>query len=113
MGHRLHVAKKYDIEYATPSNFNHEVEEFHGLLYSLDIAYSGDTYDDSFEILRSELQRGIEKLKNTETLEQEEQDSINEALDNLRETKDEVIRYLEIFLEHSDKTGDYILLSFF
>ena len=37
MGHRLHVAKVYTVEYALPDNFNYEVTELHNLLKSLDV----------------------------------------------------------------------------
>ena len=50
MGHRLHVAKAYKVEYALPDNFNHEVEEFHDLLASLSINYTGDSWDDDFDV---------------------------------------------------------------
>ena len=49
MGNRLHVAKVYTAEYALPDNFNHEVTEFHDLLTSLDVAYTGESWDDDFE----------------------------------------------------------------
>ena len=52
MGHRLHVAKTYTVEYALPDNFNHEVTEFHDLLKSLDVDYTGESWDDDFEVYK-------------------------------------------------------------
>ena len=50
MGHRLHVAKKYEVEYATSASFNYEVEAFHDLLSSLDVSYTGESWDDQFDV---------------------------------------------------------------
>ena len=113
MGIRLHVAKKSNIEFALPANFTYELKEFHDLLLALNVVYSGELYDSNFEIYRPELQKGIEKLKNSKNLEEDEQEDIDDALRALRESKEEVIEYLELFLEHSDQTNDYIYFSVF
>ena len=57
MGHRLHVAKTYTVEYALPDNFNHEVTEFHDLLNSLDVSYTGESWDDDFDVYKEDWQK--------------------------------------------------------
>lgn len=111
MGHRLHVAKKYDIEYSSIENFNREVEEFHDLLTALDITYSGDECDDDFEVNKEEWQEGIEKLKNLG--EQIDEEKIRKALDRLNEDLPETITYMQLFLDKSYQDDDFMHLSFY
>ena len=42
MGCRLHVAKKYDVQYASIDYFNYLIEAFHYILDALEIDYTGD-----------------------------------------------------------------------
>ena len=111
MGHRLHVAKKYEIEYSSIESFNHEVEEFHNLLSVLGISYTGDSCDDDFEVYKDEWSKGIEKLKNLS--EQIDEYQISKALDKLNEGADDIIDFMEQCLVESDKSSDYMFLSFY
>ena len=114
MGHRLHVAKKYDVEYSLADNFNYEVEEFHDLLSSLDVSYTGDSYDNQFEVSKEEWKRGIDKLKNLPNLETaEEKEDIESALKDLREPLPEIIDFMELLYEKADPKHDFMVLSFF
>lgn len=60
MGHRLHVAKKYEIEYSSSFGFNNKVVEFHNLLTALDISYNGESWDDDVEVNREDFRHGLE-----------------------------------------------------
>lgn len=113
MGHRLHVAKTYKVEYALPDNFNYEVEEFHDLLDSLGINYTGESWDDNFDVYKSEWQTGIEKLKNLANLEAYEREEIEKALTKMNEPLPEIIEFMELLYEKADPTHDYLVLSFF
>lgn len=113
MGHRLHVAKVYTVEYALPDNFNHEVTEFHDLLTSLDVAYTGESWDDDFEVTKEDLQMGIDKLKNLANLEAEEKQEIESALKELNEPLPEIIEFMELLLEEADPKHEYLVLRFF
>ena len=112
MGHRLHVAKKYEIEYSLADNFNYEVEEFHDLLSSLDVSYTGDSYDNQFEVSKEDWQKGIDKLKNLSNLETEEKEYIESALKDLEEPLPEVIEFMELLFEEADQNHEFMVLSF-
>lgn len=112
MGHRLHVAKKYEVEYTLADNFNYEVEEFHDLLSSLDVTYTGDSYDDQFDVSKEEWKKGIDKLKNLSNLETEERKEIESALEKLEEPLAEIIEFMELLLEEADQNHEFMVLSF-
>lgn len=57
MGQKLHVAKKYEIEYSSSFGFNNKVVEFHNLLTALGISYNGESWDDDVEVNREDLSR--------------------------------------------------------
>ena len=113
MGHRLHVAKKYVVEYSTSASFSYEVEAFHDLLSSLDVTYTGESWDDQFEVTKEDWQMVIDKLKNLPNLETEEKEDIESALKDLREPLPEVIRFMEVLLKEADSGHDFMVLSFF
>lgn len=113
MGHRLHVAKKYVVEYTTSASFSYEVEAFHDLLSSLDVTYTGESWDDQFEVTKEDWQKGIEKLKILPNLEAEKKEDIESALKDLRESLPEIIRFMEVLLKEADPEHDFMVLSFF
>ena len=113
MGHRLHVAKKYVVEYATSASFSYEVEAFHDLLSSLDVDYTGESWDDQFDVTKEDWQKGINKLKNLPNLETEEKEDIESALKDLREPLPEIIDFMELLYEKADPKHDFMVLSFF
>ena len=113
MGHRLHVAKKYVVEYSTSASFSYEVEAFHDLLSSLDVSYTGESWDDQFDVTKEDWQKGINKLKNLPNLETEEKEDIESALKDLREPLPEIIDFMELLYEKADPKHDFMVLSFF
>ena len=113
MGNRLHVAKHYRVEYAPTEAFNWQIEEFHNLLSALDVDYTGDTYDEDFEVDREHWQKGLEKLKNLENQSQDEREYINDALEELGYKRKEVIDLFKAYLEASDPDDFYMHFSFF
>ena len=113
MGHRLHVAMKYEVEYATSASFSYEVEAFHDLLSSLDVSYTGESWDDQFDVSKEEWQKGMNKLKNLPNLETEEKEDIESALKDLREPLPEIIDFMELLYEKADPKYDFMVLSFF
>lgn len=113
MGHRLHVVKKYEIEYSSSLGFNYKVVEFHNLLTSLGISYAGESWDDDVEVYRDDFKLGLEKLKSYDKLDVGERKEIKEALDGLDEPVEEIISTMERLLTESDHKNEYMLLSFF
>lgn len=61
MGYRLHVAKKFVVEYANIEGFNYCEEEFFNLLDIFGIKYPSDGY---IEIYKEEFKEMIDVLKN-------------------------------------------------
>lgn len=114
MGYRLHVAKKYDVEYSNGEWFNHKCEELHNLLTALDVNYTGESYDDEFEVSKKDWIKGINKLKNYDNLNEIEKDDIAEAIHFMRDYEiDEIIKSMDVILERSDPSLEYLHFSFF
>lgn len=113
MGHRLHVARKYEIEYSSSFGFNYKVVEFHNLLTALGISYNGESWDDDVEVNRENFRQGLDKLKTYDKLDAEERTEIDEALSELDEPVEEIIEIMERLLTESDQKNEYMLLSFF
>lgn len=113
MGLRLHVAKKYEIEYSSSFGFNYKVVEFHNLLTALGISYNGESWDDDVEVNRENFRQGLDKLKTYDKLDAGEKAEIDEALSELDEPVEEIIEIMERLLTESDQKNEYMLLSFF
>ena len=113
MGHRLHVARKYEIEYSSSFGFNYKVVEFHNLLTALDISYNGESWDDDVEVNRENFRQGLDKLKTYDKLDAEKRTKIDEALSELDEPIEEIIEIMEKLLTKSDQKNEYMLLAFF
>ena len=113
MGQRLHVAKKYEIEYSSSFGFNYKVVEFHNLLTALDISYNGESWDDDVEVNRENFRQGLEKLKSYDKLDTGQRTEIDEALSEFDEPVEKIIEIMEKLLIVSDQENEYMLLSFF
>ena len=113
MGHRLHVASKYKVEYALGDGFNYKVSEFHDLLASLGAVYTGDSWDDDFEVSKSDWQQAIDKLKTLDSLDIDERNDIESCLKELECNTAEVIGKMEYYLQVAEPDSDYLHLSFF
>ena len=111
MGDRLHVAKKYVVEYAGISAFNNRANFIEDLLYYLDIPYAG-SFPDSFEIDKEYWKGGIETLKDFSSRD-EIDNRLKKILDGFDCTLPELIATLEDFLKESDPDNDYLSLAFF
>lgn len=113
MGNRLHICKRHIIEYGDVEYFNYQNEEFHELMDALGVEYTGESFDDDFEIQREDFERGLWKLKNIHLLTEQEQEEIEDAARNLNLTFSDLIGILEKYLEESDPNNDYMVFSFF
>ena len=113
MGLRLHVARKYEIEYSYSFGFNYKVVEFHNLLTALDISYNGESWDDDVEVNKEDFRQGLDKLKTYDKLDAGEKTEIDEALSELDEPVEKIIEIMEKLLIVSDQENEYMLLSFF
>lgn len=80
MGKRIHVAKKYKVEYALGDGFNWKTEEFRALLSTMDCYVTGGEFTDEWEVSTNEY---------------------DETLGFLKKHKDDIYNY-----EEADKTFD-------
>ena len=113
MGYRLHVAKKYIVEYADTEAFNWKILEFHNLLSACGAQYTGETDDYSFEVTKEDWEMMIDKISSLDSLEDEEEKSeIEECLADLECSKEEMVKLLKEYLEQSDPDRDVMYLSF-
>ncbi len=133
MGHRLHVAKKYDVQYAGGDAFNYKVDEMHNLLDACcenDYPYTGDSFDDEFEVKKSDWLQMIEAIKyvygkdSTITKDDDwiDSDCIRQSCINLVGDEDKplteselerLLSDLQYFYDNADPDNDYLHLSFF
>ena len=113
MGYKLHVAKKYHVEYADITGFNNYVDEFHSLLRYCGAYYTGESYDMEFEVEKSDWMEVIRKLKNLDSLSREERDDIISCLESMNCTKEDTVRIMEKMLEMSEPNEYYLHLQFF
>ena len=113
MGKRLHVGTKYEVEWSDSAHFNWKIEEFHDLLSALDVSYTGESWDDEFEVTKEEWQKGIDTLRSYDTLDDDAKNRIDEALEALESGREEVIEIMEHFYEQSAPNWCYIECSFF
>lgn len=113
MGNRLHVAKTYKVKYGETAAFNWKVEEFHNLLSALDVYYYGEVWDATFDVVRDELQEGLDKLKNFDNLDEDTKEDIEMSLEELTYSREEVIDLLEKYIQESDQETDVLHFSFF
>ena len=113
MSKRLHVAKKYDVQYAEISCFNWQISEFHDFLDALDVYYTGETWDDDFEVSKTDWLKGINTLRNYKKLDEDAREDIDEALTALDYKREEIIEIMEKYLEQSDPNYDWLEFCFF
>ena len=112
MGLRLYVAKTYKVEFEYGIAFNYKVSELHDLLDSLNVSYSGETWDERFDVEKEEWLKGIEALKNLDNLEASEREEIEAALEACDCTLPEAIEFFEGYYNTADPDHDYLEFQF-
>lgn len=130
MGHRLHVAKVYRVEYSSHEAFNYKVKEIKDLLNNLDAETCDledcDGFCNHFEVNVDDFMSAIEKLENYDN----ESDERKEELDgyvrdfafeymerdkviDVAEERKTIIRELKAFLHDGDTNDGYLHFAFF
>lgn len=105
MGKRVHVAKRYEIEWGETTAFNWSDETFIDILNALgaDVARDGE-YSDKFEVCVSDYYDAIENLRvyisDPHLL--TESDDIAEGLHKLDMTADELLDTMQRYREEAD-----------
>lgn len=113
MSKKLYVAKKYDVQWGDHSNFNYKVFEFHRLLTVLGVEYSGEPFDDEFDVSEEDLTKAAWNLEHYDMLEESTRNDIDKALKGLDCTLDEAATSLWNYVEEGDCNDGYYHFSFF
>lgn len=113
MGCRLHVAKKYDVQYASIDYFNYLIEEFHYILDALEIDYTGEVYEHDFEVGKEQWRTGMGKLATLNAQEPKAKREIEESLKRVELTPERMLEIMEEYLNAADPDNNYLNFSFF
>ena len=113
MGNRLHVAKEYKVEYGTTASFNWGVGAVHSLLSALGVYYTGEEFDEVFDVYKDDLRHGIDKLKSFDSLDEDERWEIEEPLKDLGKSPMEAYELFTQYLKECDPDIDYLHFCFF
>ena len=113
MGCRLHVAKKYDVQYASIDYFNYLIEEFHYILDALEIDYTGEVYEHDFEVSKDQWRAGMGKLATLDSQKEGVRREIEESLRRVSLTPGRMLEIMTEYLNASDPSNNYLNFSFF
>lgn len=113
MGCRLHVAKKYDVQYASIEYFNWLIEEFHYILDALEIDYNCEPYDHDFEVCKDQWRIGMGKLATLDSQEEDVKREIEESLKKVELTPQRMLEIMDEYLQAADPNNNYLNFSFF
>ena len=113
MSKTLHVAKSYDIRWGNHSDFNWKIYEFHRLLTVLGAEYSGEPFDDEFDVSDDDLVKAASDLEHYDMLNEDTRIEIDNALKGLGCSLDEAATSLWKYVEEGDCDDGYYHFSFF
>lgn len=103
MGYRLHVAKKFDVEYDDSAYFNWQFEAFKNLLDYNEIWFDDDT--DHVSIDKIDFEKIIKSLHNMNSIE----------FDKLgfKDSKSKVKKDLQEIYNKSDPNNDFVFIYWY
>lgn len=104
MGRRLYVAKKWEVEWSGYTDFNYLTPEFIRLINVL-TEDSIDIYSEDFEVNKDDWNSAIETLSNYE---EGSDDDVDNALQDLDLSAEEVAESMREFLKESDPSNGYL-----
>lgn len=118
MQNKLHVASTYCVVWCNAPEFYWSSEDFHDLLYYLDIDSCGTASCDSqypldFEIEKSNWTMGIEKLRHFADLDPDRQAAIKQVLARLGISRTKMLKIMEVFLRQAGPEWECLEFSFF
>ena len=113
MGNRLHVAKTYKVEYSQFCCFNWKIEEFHDLLNICDCYFTGDKWDEEFDVSKEDIQKLLAILENPRDFDNIDGKRLSKCLISLECTAKEAHYCIKSLLETAEPNDDYVHFSFF
>ena len=121
MGKRVHVAKKYEIEYGGTTAFNWKQDEFISLLGTLGCSvceYNNEDYSaGDFEVDAEQYKEALEQMKayvkDPEHYENGvmDGDDIRRCAEALEETAEEILETMQSYYDEADKHDGYLHFS--
>ena len=113
MGKRLHVAKKWQAEFADAEfGFNYAQDKFVDVMSLLDCtisSYEPDTeYASELECDMEEFEKAIENLRNWDDLDDDVKKEVDEILDSVGLDRKTFLGYLESMLEKAKTLNLYV-----
>lgn len=116
MGMRVHVAKKYVVEWVELPYLNYKPQEFKDLLTNMDCdVYNvgGDEFSKDFEVEKEQFNNALAKLKNFDSLGKEEQEDINSMLKECEFDLHDAIECMELCQKNAERKDGILHFSFF
>lgn len=123
MGHRLHSAKKYDVQYSDTAAFNYAQNHINPIIEILsenDCYYEGDCLDyaDTLEGNRGKLQENVERILTPDN-DWGFQEELDELIEYMEEDEDcnidrqYLYNCLKSMIENSDENCPYVHFAWF
>ena len=123
MGKRIHVAKKYEIEYGSAEHLNWKQDEFISLLEAVDCSvcrYDNEDYSaGDFEVSAEQYEQAIKQVKAyVQDPENYQSDWMNsedmrERIEATGETPEDMLRIMQGYYDEADKRDGYLHFSAF
>ena len=110
----MHVQKRHIIEYTDSGRFNYNQDNFTDILCYLGMDYYSS--EDRIEIEKKEVFGGLVKLETLNNREEDgsvDRESLEECLDEIDMTLQELIDLFKWLLKNSDPDNEYIFLDWF
>ncbi|MBQ8713104.1 MAG: hypothetical protein IJ551_09855 [Prevotella sp.] len=120
MGKRVHVAKRYEVEYGTTEAFNYSHDRFYDLLLQLggEPNYFGvddETVCDMFECTKEDYDDAVQNLEvyiRDPTLFEESED-ITDAIKSTGMAAEELLKTMKAYLQEADTHDGYLHFASF
>ena len=123
MGKRIHVAKRYEIEYGSAEHLNWKQDEFISVLETLGCSvcrYDNEDYSaGDFEVIAEQYKAAMEQVKayakDPENYQNEEVDTdeLRDVIEATEETAEDLLKIMQGYYEEADKHDGYLHFSAF
>lgn len=117
MGKRVHVAKKYEVEYGSTESFNYKDDKFYDILLMLgaepnNVGAPDDTMSDIFECPVNDYRDALENLKvhieSPEVYQPEDHEEIVEAAREAGHTLESLLDVMQRYYDEADKRDGWL-----
>ena len=119
MGKRIHVAKRYEVEFGSAANLNWKQDEFISVLEQLGCSvcrYDNEDYSaGDFEVSAEEYKKAMDDMKAYihDPEGYEECDDLRDAIEATGETAEELLTIMQGYYDEADKHDGYLHFASF